>query len=165
MMADREADIKDALLAALAAISVGSGYYTDAGFRVFVGEEYKLQPPATPCLLVAFGERDDSFEGEVPPCIGEENHFLPVTVTGIVDDNERGERSSELKKDILKALKADRYLGNLTEGFEGGVKSSSSVAPAVRVDAQTGEQIETGGFIGSAEVSTTIFYVTAVGEE
>jgi len=161
-MATKHATVKDALFARLALILQSGGYNTDAGLRVFLRDEYKTQPPEMPCLLVAFGDRNDTIGGEVPPSQGEENHLLQVTVSGVISDNERGDSADAICEDIINAINVDRWFGGITEGIEGSITSSATVAPSVRQN-EHGEQVETGGFVGSAIVTFTIFYVTAYG--
>lgn len=159
-MTSRYDDILTAIQARLAGISQASGFRTDAGFQVWKNLEYQTAPPNLPCVIYYPGTVSDTVEGDVPPSLGEENHFLPLKIDGVIRDTERGDQAEALKQDILRAFKSDPYFGGLTEGFSGAITSSSKVVPAAESD-----EMITEGFLGFVEVEVTIFYVTAYGAE
>jgi hypothetical protein len=147
-------DIITALTERLAEIRTAVGYRTDAGERVFINLEYKTAPKEVPCLIFFPGEVTDTLDGDTPPSQGEENHYLPVTIEGWIADDETGAQGQALRQDILQALKTDPYFGGLTEGYSGAINSSAEIEDG-------GEE----GFLGFAQVTATIFYVTAYGEQ
>lgn len=160
-MMSRITALQDRLEFNLGQITQANGYHTDAGRHVYKEFEYETAPPEKPSLIYSFGEVADTLEGETPPCQGEENHFLPVKVTGVIADNERGDQAELLRQDVLKAIKADPYFNGLAEGFQGQIMSSAKVVRGS--DLEEEEPIE--GFLGFCEVNITIFFVTAYGGE
>lgn len=153
-------DILAALEARLGQVQLANGYRTDAGLRVWKNLEYQTAAPELPCLMYSPGDLSDSLEGDPPPSQGEENHFLPLKIDGVIRDTERGDQAEALKQDILQALKTDPYFGSLTEGFEGPVTSSAKTLAAADTEGLADE-----GFLGFAEVSFSLFYVTAYGAQ
>lgn len=147
-------DIIAAHSARLSEIRTAVGYRTDAGERVFINLEYKTAPKEVPCLILFPGEVTDTLDGDTPPSQGEENHYLPVTIEGWTADDETGAQGQALRQDILQSLKTDPYLGGLTEGYSGAINSSSEIEDG-------GDE----GLLGFAQVTATIFYVTAYGEQ
>ncbi len=145
-------DIIAAVKTALGGISTANGYRTDAGSTVFENLEYQTQPKQLPCLILFPGDVTDSLGGDTPPSQGEENHTLPIEVEGWIKDDETGAQGAALRQDILQALKADRYFGGLTEGFQGAVSSGVEIVDG-------GAE----GMLGFARVEATLFYVTAWG--
>ena len=143
-----------ALKAALAQIRTATGYRTDAGERVFINLEYQTAPKETPCIILFPGDVTDTIDGDTPPSQGEENHYLPVTIEGWISDDETGAQGHAIRQDILQAIKTDPYFLGVTEGFSGSITSGAEIVDG-------GEQ----GFLGFAQVSLTIFYVTAYGEQ
>lgn len=157
-MMSRYDDILAALEARLAGIRQAAGFRTDGGLRVWKNLEYQTAPPETPCLIYYPGTVSDSLGGETPPSQGEENHFLPIKIDGLIADTERGDAAEALRQDVLQALKSAPYFGGLTEGFEGALTSSSKTVAAAE-----SEGLADGGFLGFVEVEAIIFYVTEYG--
>lgn len=147
-------EIVAALLARLATITAGNGYRTDAGRAIYVNLEYQTLPPEAPCLIVFFGDVADSLEGDSPPSVGEENHILPVTIEGVIDDDATGAAGQLLRQDILRALKIDRYFGGLTDGYTGPIESAATVFDAGN-----------SGFRSTVQIRANIFYVTLIDGE
>lgn len=144
-----ELDILAALEAGLAIIRTANGYQTDAGAEVFKNLEYQLRPDVD-CIIYFPGRKRHTSEGEVPPSLGEENNFLPISIEAFVEDDLRGTQGQALKEDLEKWVKANRYLGGLAEylqEFEAEVSVQEGETP-----------------FSFVQVSFTIFYVTAVGE-
>ncbi|WP_316348484.1 hypothetical protein [Desulfuromonas acetoxidans] len=147
-----ESQIRASLVQRLATLTVTGGYSSDAGATVYINQEFTVGGKK-PCLCVFFGDLSDSLEGETPPEIGRENHFMPVTIEGVIEDGPDGADAEQLKADISRCLKTDISFSGLAEGFEGPVRSSASVENA-------GED----GWVGFCKVEASIFYVTAYGE-
>lgn len=157
----------DQIIAALRArfegILVAGGYRTDAGNNVTINDEVKTEAPQFPCIMIFPGESRDSLAGETPPSQGEENHYLPVEISALIEDDAAGSRGEALRQDLLKALKADIYFGGLAEGLSGDIISSAETTPAASVPGIKEKPPQ--GFIGKADLNFTIFYVTLFGEE
>lgn len=148
-----EAQIITLLMERLQTITIANGYKTSAGQRVFRNLEYTITNQERPSLHLFVGENIASFEGNTPPCLGEQNHYLQLKIEGFIDDNEAGLEAANLCADLAKLLWSDQYYTGLTEGYEGQVKISGEV--------QNGGE---DGFIGYAGAEFTIFYITAIGE-
>lgn len=156
-------DVLASIETALRRIRTTNGFRTNAGLLVWKNLEYETAPPDLPCVIYYPGQVSDTVEGEVPPSQGEENHYLPIKIDGVIRDTERGDKAEALRQDILAALKADPYFGGLTEGFSEGMTSSSRIEPAA--EASDRDNAGEGGFLGFVEVNATIFYVTTYGGE
>lgn len=149
-----ESQILDLLEAGLKTVLVANGFQSDAGTNVFKNLEYQTAPEASlwPCLVLFPGELQSGTEGDVPPCMGEQNNFLPVRLEGYTADDERGTNGQKIKEDFRKLVTGLDHFGDLVEQVE-GYKSSTNV--------QSGAE----GFWSAVACDFTIFYVTPVGEE
>lgn len=133
----------------LSGITVANGYNTDAGLHVYRELEYSEHPDITPSLAWFGGECTSGNDGEVPPCMGEENHLWPINIEGFIDDDLNGSAGESLRVDILRALRMDYTLSGLCEPIE-NIRSSVAVS--------AGDEI-----FSTVQVALTIFYVTAYG--
>lgn len=148
-----ESQILDLLETALETVFIANGYQTDAGTNVFKNLEYQTAPESSifPCIIYFPGELQGGIEGEIPPCMGEQNNFLPIRLEGYINDDERGTAGQKLKEDLRKILTALGYFGGLVELIQ-GYKSASEVQPGA------------DGFWSAVSADFTIFYVTPWGE-
>lgn len=149
-----ESQILDLLEAGLKTVLIANGFQSDAGSNVFKNLEYQTAPEASlwPCLVYFPGELQSGNEGDVPPCMGEQNNFLPVRLEGYTVDDERGTTGQKIKEDFRKLVTALGYFDGLVELVQ-GYKSSANVQPGA------------DGFWSAVACDFTIFYVTPVGQE
>jgi len=145
-------DIVAALVALLETISKVNGYATDAGASVSKNLEYQVDKVVKPCIIVYPGTITDETESDEPCAIGSENHFLQIDIDGIIADDESCAAAEDLRLDILKAIKSDPYLGDLTQGINGAITSN--------VQLEEGSE----GFVGFVGIKFVIFYSTTFGE-
>lgn len=149
-----ESQILDLLEAALKTVLTVNGFQSNAGTNVFKNLEYQTAPEASlwPCIVFFPGELQSGNEGDVPPCMGEQNNFLPVRLEGYIEDDERGTAGQKIKEDFRKLVTGLGHFGDLVE-LVNGYRSSSNVQPGA------------DGFWSAVACDFTIFYVTPVGEE
>jgi len=140
-------------MALLATITQASGYNTDAGLNVYLDLDYDTEPEKIPCSILYPGEVTDSLEGNTPPGAGEENHYLPLKFEGHIKEDDENTLGKALRNDLLRAIKADRFAGGLTEGFEGNITSNVIT-----------EESANRGYVSFVQIELTVFYVTAWGE-
>lgn len=148
----RSAAIKTAVTQLLSGVTVANGYQTDAGLHVFRELEYTERPDVIPCIAWYGGETGSGNNGDVPPCMGEENHLWPLSIEGFISDDLNGVEGEKLRTDLVKALRSDYTLGGLCEPIE-NIRSSVSVTAG-------GDDITS-----TVTVNTTVLYVTTYGED
>jgi hypothetical protein len=148
-----ESNILDNLETALRGILIANGYQTDAGVNVFVNLEYETAPDAElfPCIIMFPGQLSSGEDGDVPPCMGEQNNFLPVHIEAYALDDERGTEGRKIKEDLRKRVTAAGSFGGLVELVK-DYKSAAEVQSAA------------DSFRSYVDADFTFFYVTPWGE-
>lgn len=149
----RELDIINLLEAALSRVSAANGYQTEAGMNVYRNLEYETQPEDAiwPCLINLPGELQCGYEGDISPCLGEQNNYLPIKIEGFILDDERGSNGQALKEDLRRAITTAGTFGDLVEL----VQDYSSKA-----ETKSGAE----NYWSYVSASFTIFFVTLWGE-
>lgn len=147
-----ELNILSVLEAALRGVLIGNGYQTDAGAHVFKNLEYEMAPEASlyPCIIYFPGELSSGYDGDTPPCLGEQNNFLPIRLEAYILDDDRGIQGQRLKEDLRKVVTA---IGN----FGGNAEELQSYKSAATVNSGA------DSYWSYVSAEFTIFYVTPWG--
>lgn len=136
--------------ARLATVLMANGFKTSAGIRVYKNQEYTVQEQTRPLLTLFPGKNTITTDNTL---IGQQGHIFEIGIEGVVDDNERGEETDNLRADLAKIIWQDYSFGGLIVGMPESVTIDSRVENA-------GED----GFIGFVQAGFSVLYRTAMGE-